>query len=292
MSTTSVPTPASTPPVPLASRLEQMQRDLALQRARTDRATLLTAAIGLVAMLLIGGYFFYGYRQISSQLEPRILVDTAAGLIAERKADVRKALRDQITQSAPGWAQNLNKQALSMIPDARKKLEATVLEQMTSNLDEAKVLSEEQFKVFLKQNRALIEKSLKDLSKDPKLADAAIRDLEQALDETFQTEMRAQTKELLHGLASINARLKRIKDNVDLTEEERLERQLIVLVRRLQVEQTVEGIDPGLGLDGSPTASASTKTVSETQPARAPTKGKPAPKQSTTSSKKPQQGKN
>src|ERR1700754_1226986 len=64
-------------------RLESMRQELSRQQAQSQRATLLTAAVGAVSLVLLGGYFYYAYAQLAEFTEPKQMVDVAEGLLED-----------------------------------------------------------------------------------------------------------------------------------------------------------------------------------------------------------------
>ena len=147
-----------------------------------------------------------------------------------------------VKRSAPGWAEELSKQALKSIPDARKRLEDTVLEQIAENLKQADLVTEQHFRTFLSKNKDKLATDLKHLSTSDKLADGPLEELAVALDEALQTDLKEQSKQALKGLSSLVRRMKHLRANKGLTQEETLERRLVQVCRRLQMEK----VDPAL----------------------------------------------
>jgi hypothetical protein len=237
MSTSTYPTSA-----PLEKQLDTLRQELAAERASTDRATFLTTVVGVIVLLLVSGFFFYGYREIARATEPQQLVDAAEGLLDQQLPEVRTSLERKITDSAPQWAVSLSRQALAALPDVRKQAETLVLDQLTSQLNEADLMTDEHFRTFLKENRPLIEARLKELADHPKLAEESTKELEEAIDRHFQSDMKQQAKALFKGMASLTQRMKWLYADKNLTPEGQAERRVVLLARRLQKEQ----VDPAL----------------------------------------------
>src|SRR5436309_10914621 len=111
MSTT--PTrPGGTTAPSLKDRLDQLNRELARERRRTQRATALTLVVGLIVVALLSGYFAYGYIKIAPVIKPQFLLDVAEDTIQRELPKGRVKLEEQIIKSSPEWAQRLSQQAL------------------------------------------------------------------------------------------------------------------------------------------------------------------------------------
>jgi hypothetical protein len=259
---------AKTPgaPVPsLKDRLEQLHRDLVAQRRHAQTATTLTVVIGVLVLLVLGGYFAYGYAKIKQLADPNLLVDYAEDQLQQNLPSVRKSLEDEITRSAPKWAETLSRQALESAPTARKKLEDYTLEQYETSVKELSGMTDQQFRGYLKDNRPMLEKQFKELGSNPQLAESSLAELEASLEKQLERNMKAEAAQLLDTLHSANAKMSRLRAGDKLTKEEQIERQVMMLMRRLQSEETRQPLPappttyPRSGSDGkmpSPTAKA------------------------------------
>src|SRR5436305_11862331 len=107
--------PAGTPNDPstlsLKERLDRAQHELAVQRVRTNRASVATLIIGLIAVVALSIYFYIGYTWIAWGSQPERLADLADQMADENLPEIRQNLEAEIVKSAPSWAQGLSKQA-------------------------------------------------------------------------------------------------------------------------------------------------------------------------------------
>jgi RecG-like helicase len=220
----------------LPPSLDATERVLKDCAERTRRGNRLTAIVGVGLLLLLGAYFLYGYQQISSVMEPNTLVSVAEQWLEDKLPEGRRAVEAEVDKSAPTWAASLSKQAQSSLPSIREKLEGYVVEQVDQTLDETVDVTESQFRKFLQENRDSLEQGFKDLATNPKLADESLARLEEALNSHLETDMKLGSKELFASLEQMNAKLQHLKEDRKLTAEEALERQVLMLLRRLQLE--------------------------------------------------------
>ena len=240
-------TPTPVPQVPasaagaLTTKLDSTECLLRNCAARTRRGNRLTAIVGAGLLLLLGTYFVYGYRQISSVMEPDTLVSVAEQWVEEKLPEGRKTVEAEVNKSAPVWAASLSKQAQSSLPSIRENLEDYVVQQVDQTIDETADVTEAQFRNFLKENRDSLEQGFKDLATSPNLADDSLGRLEAALNSNLEVDMKLGSKELFASLEQMNAKLRRLKEGRELTAEEALERQVLTLLRRLQLENVDDG---------------------------------------------------
>jgi hypothetical protein len=254
----------------LKARLEQLERDLAAQARGTNTAATLSAVVGGLVLLLLTGYFVYGYTQFEAITQPEPLINAVATKIRDSLPDARKSLEEEITKAAPAWAENLSKQAVSSLPTAREKLRDYTLERMEASVTEANLLTEEEFRAFLRKNRAELDRKFEELSKDAKLADASLAELETLVETQLKTNMTAQSRELLTAINSLVAKLKKLATGAELASTEKDERHLLMVARRIQ-EQYVG--DPATATPAVSESSGVVGSSAKRAPAKLITKG-------------------
>jgi hypothetical protein len=224
-------------PAALAASLDDTDRLIKNCTSRTHRGNVMTIIVGILLLGLLGGYFYYGYSQISSVMEPETLVNAAQTWLDDQLPQVRRQLEAQIDKSAPEWAENLSKQAQSSLPTIREKLEGYVLEQVDQTVEQTVTITEDKFRQFLRDRRDLLETGFKDLSTSPELAKESLSQLEAALNESMQTDMKQGASDLYATLTQMTEKLAHLHANQHLTPQETLERQILMQLRRLQLEE-------------------------------------------------------
>lgn len=147
----------------------------------------------------------------------------------------RQALVKQISDSAPAWAETVSSNAQNAIPDLRDKLETYVLSETDTLLVQAATLTEDKFRKALHENHDLIEKGFQELANDEKLSEESLNALVTALEQQLQADLREQSATVLETLRFLSARVKRVSAGHGLDEEERCERRIAMLARRLQL---------------------------------------------------------
>jgi hypothetical protein len=203
------------------------------------RSTLLTVIVGIVVMIALGCWLYYGLRLWDEITEPTMLVNFLAEKLDDMIPEAKKSLEDEIVKSSPLWAEHLSDKMLASVPDTRKNLESSVLEQMEVNIQKAHLMSEDRFRMFLKKHRPMLERQYKDLAADKAHPEAVLKEIEVALDEDedIKVNLREDALAVLNTLKNANKAWKNMLAGKDLTEEQKLERRVWELARRLQLEQ-------------------------------------------------------
>lgn len=232
-------TPGTQAPADVASikaRLDDTERLLKEFTVRTRRGNLVTIIVGVLILSVMGGYFAYGYSEISTLTEPNTLIGAAETWIEEQLPEVRKSLEAEVNKSAPVWAESLSKQAQSSLPTIREKLEEYVLQQVDQSVENAVSLTEDHFRQLLRDKRTVLEEGFKDLATSPELAKESLERLEDAMAGVFETDMKQGAGEVFATLNLMSAKLTRLKVGKELTPEESREREILMQFRRLQLE--------------------------------------------------------
>lgn len=220
---------------PAIQSLESLAKELAVQESKLRNSSRVTMVIGVVAIVLAGGYFFYAHAKFRELLEPNTLVSAAEGLLDDGLPKAREALQQEIIRSSPQWAAQLSRQAMQAVPTVRTKFEGYVLDGTDSLLEQTEALTEQQFRAVLKDNHELFEENFRELANNEQLSEESLASLEKALDSRLQSDLRSQADALLASIRQLNQRLKRLKEGGDLAEEEQSERRVLMMTRRLQL---------------------------------------------------------
>jgi hypothetical protein len=223
----------------LDATLESTQQLLGRTASRLRLANSFTMIVGILIVVLLAAYFIFGYRQLAELMEPDTLVAAASTWIEEQLPVARRTVQEEVTRHAPDWAASLSKQAQSSLPELRGKLEEHVQLQVDEMAESAMAISEVQFRKFLRDNRESLRKSFEELAANPQLTDESLQLIEEMVDREFQFNMREGADDLFAILNLMTAKLTRLKSGKDLDEQERLERRVLMLARRLQQENNV-----------------------------------------------------
>ncbi len=219
----------------LAARLDQLTKQIAQHETATKRAASTMGTVGLLALVLLSAYFFYGYVQIAELLEPNRLVPLGASMLESNLPAARQALVQQVSNSAPAWAEQISVQARGAVPTLRGKLEDYVMEQTDVLLGQATSVTEQQFQKTIQENRDLLDRGFKELATSEQLSEEVLNTLVTALEQQLQADMKSQAEIVLETLRHLSSRVKRLEVGGGTDEEERIERRVLMLARRLQL---------------------------------------------------------
>jgi hypothetical protein len=227
-------------------RLRKAEAELAAERARTNRSTLLTFVIGALLLGLLAYYFYYGYTRFSEVAKPQLLVDVAEQWVNDQVPEVRKNAEAEIIKSAPTWAKTLSQQAIDNIPTVRERMEDYIVEQVEKEVAKSITLSAEHVKGTVQKNKPELQKLFNDLaeSDQPEMTEAQLEILEKMLDQELGTDMKDQSSQLLEALSAVNKQLSTLREGKGLSEEDARKRRVLLIFRRIQAKQGTGGAPP------------------------------------------------
>lgn len=200
------------------------------------RANRLTLAFGLVSLLALCIYFTIVHRRLSEYLEPQAVVGIAEHLLDAQLPDARESLESKLRESAPAWAAMVSERAQDAIPELRAKIEELALERADQVAEGAIDLTEEQLRAYVGKHRPELEEALRDLAKSPEGAEERLEQLRKRFEDEFDADFQAQSGEALDGLKRMNEKLALLRAGRDLSSEQELERRILMLARRLQLD--------------------------------------------------------
>jgi len=228
-------------PASSSERLEYIKRELARERRRVTGSAVLSLIVGLIVLGAISFYFAYGYWMLRKLAQPSDLVAFAEDHIQRQIPELRQQLQEETKKNAPKWAEDISKQALDNIPEGRKRLEQYALERFDETATEVIHLTDEQFRKYLRANRDKLDKYFKDLAKNPKLAEEDINELARSMEEQLELDMKLGARQVLETLIEVNGTMRALRADQKLTPEEQNMRRVVMLGRRIQLEN----LDPG-----------------------------------------------
>ena len=220
----------------LAERLGKVQSDLAMQQKQLHRSAVLTAVVGAILLLLLTGYFVFGWKVLSDFTEPEKLVNDTTQIILARLPDARISLQDEIEIRFPVVLKDMSDQIQKSIPELREEAENEAVARSEQLIGEFVVMTEDQFRKVLKENRPTLEKLFDELGESPELSQESLTELQEILDSQLQTKLEEQMHFVHETMAILNGKLKKLRRGKNLNREERLERRVLMLARRLQLE--------------------------------------------------------
>jgi len=253
MSTNPLPASGDSSAKALKERLQRLEQDLIRQRKRVDGSTTLTTIVGIIVLAAIGGFFYFGYKEVSIFRDPKMIVDYGESFLDDNIPQLRARLESEIVQSAPQWAATLSKEALGYLPVGRQRLEKMAMEYTDEAMKETRSMTNEKFKAYFAAHHKELEKKFEELAKSSDLAENSLLDIQADLEKDLQVDLKADAEVLLKEITKYNRIFKRMKEGKGLNKEDQLGRQSWMLARAIRRE----GLD--LGTTGLPDISANSK---------------------------------
>jgi len=128
------------------SKLQDVASKLSKISSSMARGARITAFVGIILMVLMLGYFAYGYNEIKDLTKPENLVALGGQLVDESLPQVLNLVKNTVESSAPDWAQALSDQAIGATPTIRESLEDHILAETEGVIANGASLGENEFR--------------------------------------------------------------------------------------------------------------------------------------------------
>ena len=218
-------------------RLDAAQQTITKLHSDLNSSNRLTRIVGSVMLLLLAGYFAYGYSEIKKLLEPDTLVPYGAQMLQDRIPEARHAIVKQVSNSAPAWAEQVSGKLRDELPGLRGKLEEYVLHETEGMLKQAATLSEDHVRKAIRENKDILDTHIRELADHEELSDASAQALVTALEGELKVDLMDQSELILDTVRSLDTRVRELAKGEGLDEEEQIERQILMLARRIQLSE-------------------------------------------------------
>jgi hypothetical protein len=225
-----------------SQKLAEIQSKVVALRNRLNREVMLTSLLGLVTVIAICGYFYYGYRQINELLEPKTLVAFAGQMAQDKLPELRQQLEDEVQKNAPVWAEEMSRQAVASVPEVREQLEEHIISQVDAMFAQTVSLTEPEMKKFMEDHKVEIARAIAELKQDDKvLSEESMAGIEKAVSDTLGTDMKEQAQEALRTLQEMLAKGTQLRDGQNLNEFDTRLREVIMILRRFHLRERAGG---------------------------------------------------
>lgn len=225
------------------SRLQSAEQQLSAISSKMSSSARITMVVGVVLLAAVMGYFIFGYREISVLFDPENLVALAGQMAEDGIPEVRQSVQDELVRSAPTWAETLSTQAIDAAPSARETLEDYALEQTEATVGHYASIGEGEFRKILRDNRAEFEQTIEQMAEDKDYTDETVQIFVDAINKELEQDMQEQSTQVLGTVIALNEKVQKLAIGNDLTKEERLERQILMIARYLQLREADESFD-------------------------------------------------
>ena len=219
----------------LPERAAAVGRQLRSLRRRFRAGSWITLIVGGLLLLLVAGYFTYGYCELASLRDPELIVSLVGDTVDQQIPLLRSRLENEVKTNAPAWAEQASQQVIAGIPPLRQSLEQLALQKSDELIAKMDMVGEQQFRRIIDTNRATMRRAIQQLKDDDKVGEDVLLTLQQALEKELQIDAKSQAGALLIMVSDLNGNMKRLRANQGLTHEQQMERRVLMLARRLQM---------------------------------------------------------
>lgn len=197
--------------------------------------TILTRKIGVIGLILVSCYFLFLYKQYDDALTPEFMVDYGVSEFQSHLTDARSQLVTMVRGRLPHLLNNLERGLLDGIPSIRTKLLDETQTEVDTRLAEITSIMD------LNLTRALKSKEnahLLDVYQEPsatdRLAKQVVRESFRAADAQLVASsgrnLDKHLSNIVAGPTAIFNYLKRIRTNSNPSDQEKAQRELLILV--------------------------------------------------------------
>ncbi|MGZ0172337.1 MAG: hypothetical protein ACKVHE_22575 [Planctomycetales bacterium] len=219
------------------STLQSVENDLSKISTGMARSARVTGVIGVILMAAMLGYFIFGFSEIEDLTKPENLVALAGEVVNSSLPEIRESVQSTVKDSAPDWAQALSDQAIGATPTIRKSLEDHILAQTEGVISNGVNLGEAEFRKILRENKSSFEDTLDELAEGEEFSEETMLIFLDAVNKELGRDMEDQAEEVLGTLIALNEKVQKLSSNTSLDKEEALERQTLMVIRRLQIQE-------------------------------------------------------
>lgn len=219
------------------SKLQAVESELSKISTSMARSAKVTGVIGVVLMAAMLGYFIFGFSEIEDLTKPENLVALAGEVVNSSLPEIRESVQSTVKESAPDWAQAISDQAIGATPTIRESLEDHILAQTEGVISNGVNLGEAEFRKILRENKSSFEETLDELAEGEEFSEETMQIFLDAVNKELGRDMEDQAEEVLGTLIALNEKLQKLKSNSSLNKEEALERQTLMVIRRLQIKE-------------------------------------------------------
>ncbi len=212
---------------------------LALQKMRRHFrfSAWVTLIVGGLLLAVVAIYFSFGYHEVSDLTDPDKIVALVGQTVDDQLPIYRQQAEQQVKDNASTWAEQASQQLLTAIPPMREHLEQFALDQSDTIIAQIDVVGEQQFRRLLNENRSTVEEAIKDLKNDEDISEDVLVALQLAIEKELQIDSSSQADAVLTIASDLNKNMEELVAGEGLTREQKAERRVLMLAKRLQKER-------------------------------------------------------
>jgi hypothetical protein len=234
----------------LDQRIGGVQTQVSVLRKQFSRGATATAVVGVLMLVLLCGYFGFGYTQISKLFDldgEGSLLDLAIGRMEQidlptSVEESRMRLEREVKQRSPTWAEQASQMFQESLPEIRTQLEDYLNNQAEEKIGEVVLFGEKEFRKALQENRDDLQTGFKELASSVTLSNETRELYKATLGKQLEQNIQGHVDSTLEIVKILNYKAKTLSKGEGLDEGDTKMRVVLMQVKRWHLEQ----LDPTL----------------------------------------------
>ena len=215
-------------------QIEKLTRGMKKSSDSINRGSTQLLIVAFCLFALSIGYFTFGYYQFRDVTKPENVVLIAQGVVDDNIAVLRANLQSEVNKNSDTWAEQLSDAAIKSVPNMRKQLEDFVSLQIDERVKQSIDVTNPEFEKFVSQNNEPLKKAFSDLAGNAEVSDELVEIISNEVDRRLQTSIQSDAENVLNLMVQLKAKIRKLEKGVNLTEEEKLEREILATTRFIQ----------------------------------------------------------
>lgn len=214
-------------------RINQLAKELAAKRRSTNWSSNLSLFIGMLIILLLAGYFGYGYYMFNDITQPETIVGSAKSYLEDLSVEARRTAGEEVRKSAPVWAKEASQELVANMPSFREKAEVTFAQYFDDKVQETRELTREEFAKVVENNRADFQEAVDTLVQEGK-SDEFVAKIMPIIEQQYAAGLHSQVSNVLGGLQFINQQLDKLSSEQELNPIQQQQKYILGLTRLMR----------------------------------------------------------
>lgn len=234
----------------LDQRIGGVQTQVSVLQKQFSRGATATAVVGVLLLVLLCGYFGFGYSQISKLFDLEgegNLLDFAIGRLEQTNLptsveEARRRVQREVEQRSPAWAEQASQRFQESLPEIRTQLEDYLNDQAEEKIGEVVLFGEKEFRRVLQENRDDLQTGFKELASSGTLSNETRELYKATLGKQLEQNIQGHVDSTLEIVKILNYKAKFLSKGEGLDQGDMSMRVVLMQVKRLHLEQ----LDPTL----------------------------------------------
>lgn len=214
-------------------RISLLTKELASKRRGTNWSSNLTLIVGLAALILLCGYFGYGYYELNDATKPENVLGFAQAYMEDYSEEARKIAAKEVRNSAPVWAEEVSSQFVANMPSFREQAEVAIKDYFDEQIEMNQELVGKEFETIVSNHRDDFKEAIKIMIEEGN-SDEFVEKVLPIIEKSSAIDLKDNSLAVLGGLKEINTRLDKLANEEDLNPLEEQQKHILGLTRLLR----------------------------------------------------------